>query len=108
MALRRCLGVLAWGVLATAGLAGAAEDEFEGLGIVDDGVGVGAGHHGGDATRSSSQPCRSKTFLMPLAGFTHLHPDINDAGGQMFPVAVDDLVKVDSCQLFFFYISALR
>ncbi len=80
------------------GLVRTAGDEFKHFGAVDGGVGVGAGDHCRDPTRSRCQPRRAEAFLVPLPGFTNLDAQIDDTGGQVFPTAIHDLrIPGDRC-----------
>jgi hypothetical protein len=63
-------------------LLGAAHDEFERLGAVDGGGGVGAGDHGGDPAGGGGEAGGAEAFLVALSGFGDLHADVDDAGGE--------------------------
>ena len=72
-----------------AGLAGTAAHEFEGFGIVDGRIGVGARDNCGDPARSRRSPRAAIAFLVPLARLADLHTHIYDARREVFTATID-------------------
>ena len=82
------------------GFAGATDDEFQRLGIVNGRIGVGAGDDGRDTARRSGGTGRAETFLVTFAGFTDLHADVDDPGSQIFARTIDDAVSAIGVRVF--------
>ena len=68
---------------------GAPLQELERLGRVDRWHGVGAGNDRGDAARRRRCAGGAEALLVPLAGLADLDPDVDDAGGEASPAAVE-------------------
>ncbi len=68
----------------------AAGDEFQRLGRVDGGVGVGPRDDGGDAPRRRRKTGRAEAFLVPLARFADLDAEGRRCRGRGIAAAVDD------------------
>src|SRR5581483_6622889 len=73
------------------GGAGAAEDEIDGGGIVDDGLGAGLADDGGDAAAGGGLARGRQRLAMAVAGLADKGEHVNQAGRYDLAGAADDV-----------------
>ena len=71
-------------------IARASGDEFEDRGVVDYGVGIGQGDHGGHATGGGGTAAALDIFFVFVAGFAEVDPHIHETRGQHRAFAIDN------------------